>query len=442
MSARPTILVLGAAGLIGEATARHLAAAGFPVVAAARRLSAAQRLAFGTSARIVPLVDLDAPALAQLLTDTSADLVVNCIGVLQDGGGSSTGDVHAGFVSRLLEAIAAQPRPVLLVHLSVPGRPEEDGTAFSRTKREAERRIEATSIPFVILRPGFVIGDAAFGGSALMRALVTLPIALPAGLAARPFAATRIADIGATIAHLAVRRAAGEREQRATFDVMEATPSDVGDVLAAFRARFGGVEPRLVLPSWLLALGSRAGDAAALLGWRPPIRTTALREMQRGVAGDPGPWMRETGLVPPDIRRIVADLPATVQERWFARLYLLKAAILGGLSLFWIVSGAIALWPAFDSAAAILVAQGVPHPLAAAITAVTSLADITIGLAIATRRWSGAGLKAGIALTLGYMAGAVVLTPTLWLDPLGAMVKTVPALILMLVALALLDDRG
>jgi hypothetical protein len=92
-------------------------------------------------------------------------------------------------------------------------------------------------------------------------------------------------------------------------------------------------------------------------------------------------------------------------------------------------------------AAAILKAGGWPPFAADAITAVTSLADISIGLCIALRRTCRWALVAGIALSLFYMAGAAILTPQLWIEPLGALVKTGPAIILMLVALMILDDR-
>jgi len=71
----------------------------------------------------------------------------------------------------------------------------------------------------------------------------------------------------------------------------------------------------------------------------------------------------------------------------------------------------------------------------------TSLADIVIGVAIARRASCRAGLIAGIALSLAYMAGAAVIAPALWLDPLGAMVKTGPAILVMVLTLAMLDDR-
>jgi hypothetical protein len=36
-------------------------------------------------------------------------------------------------------------------------------------------------------------------------------------------------------------------------------------------------------------------------------------------------------------------MPATVQERWFARLFLVKPLILATLSAFWIITGFITL---------------------------------------------------------------------------------------------------
>jgi hypothetical protein len=67
--------------------------------------------------------------------------------------------------------------------------------------------------------------------------------------------------------------------------------------------------------------------------------------------------------------------------------------------------------------------------------------DISIGVLIAFRRSSAFGLIAGIVASLGYMIGAAILTPDLWIEPLGALVKTGPAVVLMLVALLTLDNR-
>jgi len=46
-----------------------------------------------------------------------------------------------------------------------------------------------------------------------------------------------------------------------------------------------------------------------------------------------------------------------------------------------------------------------------------------------------------VLLTLGYLAGSLVWAPGLWLDPLGPLVKAVPAAVLAMAALAMMDER-
>jgi uncharacterized protein YbjT (DUF2867 family) len=381
-------------------------------------------------------VELDPSELSAWLD--GAAIVVNCLGVLQDGGGDRTEEVHHAFVARLLTAM---PALSLLVHFSIPGRETEDETAFSLSKRRAEQLIARSGHPHVILRPGFVVAPVAYGGSALIRGLAALPLDLPTAEAARPFAVTAMDDITRTVAQLATRWQEGERDWAAHWDVLERNPGTVSDVVTGFRHRFGGPRPWLRLPRLLMAAGAWAGDLVARLGWRPPIRSTALHEMRRGVEGDPAPWIAATGIEPASLEIMLRRLPASVQERWFGRLYLAKALVLASLAIFWCVSGLNALILAFQPATAILTSHGIPEGLARWMTLLTSLGDIGIGLLIAVRRLSRFGLIAGILMSLGYWAGATLLAPELWTEPLGALVKTGPAIVLMLVAIAISDDR-
>jgi uncharacterized protein YbjT (DUF2867 family) len=438
----PTIAILGASGMIGRAVVSDLRRDGFPVVAIARRFSQGQKIELGENAVEYEIVASGADALVDILSRRSVDILVNCIGVLQDSARGKTDAVHGDFVADLLAALSSRPNPALLIHLSVPGRKDEDPTPFSRSKREAERLISQSPVPFVILRPGFVIAPAAYGGGALIRALAALPIALPSEAAGSPFATIDIADISQTIAILARKWGDGERQWSESWDVMERQPSSVGDVIDAFRSHFGGPKPVIPLPSWPMAIGAKAGDLSAFLGWMPPIRSTALGEMRRGVAGDPEQWITATGIEPKSLTQALEGLPPTVQEAWFARLYLVKALVIAVLAIFWVVSGLIALTVGFDAAAAILASHGFPIALAHAVTWTTGLTDVAIGVAIAFRRTCRAGLIGGIGLSVFYLIGAAFIAPELWADPLGALVKTVPAIALMIVALAIARDRG
>ena len=95
----------------------------------------------------------------------------------------------------------------------------------------------------------------------------------------------------------------------------------------------------------------------------------------------------------------------------------------------------------YDAAAGILRSHGLPPSHVDPVTIGTSLMDMAIGMLIAFRRTAAVGLVAGIVASLGYMIGAAILTPDLWIEPLGALVKTCPAVVLMLVALLTLDNR-
>jgi uncharacterized protein YbjT (DUF2867 family) len=437
MSGQPRkILVLGASGLIGRYVTDDLRLRGFAATGVARIFAASQRT--HAPDLELPVMDMASGALARLLREREVEVVVNCLGLLQDGPGSETRAVHRDFVERLLQAIKDSGRAIRLIHVSIPGAANEDRTAFSTTKREAERLIAASGVSYAILRPGFVIAPAAYGGSALLRALAALPFDLPTEERATPFQPVAVEDVAATVACLAARDDAAS----VSWDLMQSQKISLGGVIDQFRFAFGTSEwPRATLPSFLLDLGAKLGDLASRLGWMPPMRSTAIAELRRGVTGDPAPWMAATGIVPKTIAEMVGLHAATIQDKWFARLFLVKALAIASLALFWILSGFIALVISFPATKAILASHGFPRWLVEPFAAITSLMDIGVGVLIALRRTCAAGLVAGIVLSLAYMAGTAILTPVLWIDPLGALVKTGPAIVLMLVALLTLDNR-
>jgi hypothetical protein len=93
------------------------------------------------------------------------------------------------------------------------------------------------------------------------------------------------------------------------------------DALAACRI--------LNLPAWAAHFLYLSGDFARALGWRTPVTSTARREMARGAIGDPARWRDVTGIAPRELDEMLGREPASVQERWFARLYILKPLVFG-----------------------------------------------------------------------------------------------------------------
>ena len=431
------VLVLGASGLIGRYVTDDLRIRGFETIGVARNFSASRRS--NALDLEMPILSMATAALARLLRDRAIDVVVNCLGVLQDGPGSDTRAVHRDFVERLAQAIGDSGRMIRLIQISIPGAADEDRTAFATTKREAERLIAASGIAYAILRPGFVIAPSAYGGSAMVRALAAFPLDLPAEESAIPFQPVAVEDVAETVAWLAARDDAAANA--VSWDLMQPQRISLGGVIDQFRFAFGTADwTRIRVPTFLLDFGAKLGDLASRVGWMPPMRSTAIAELRRGVSGDPAPWMSATGIVPKTIAQMVGQRPATIQDKWFARLFLVKALMLASLVLFWVASGFIALVISFPATKAILISHGFPRWLVTPFAGITSLMDVSVGVLVALRRTAAVGLIAGIFVSLGYMAGTAILTPDLWIEPLGALVKTGPAIVLMGVALLTLDS--
>jgi hypothetical protein len=157
--------------------------------------------------------------------------------------------------------------------------------------------------------------------------------------------------------------------------------------------------------------------------------------------GDPTGWIAATGIEPQNLDAILNQRPATLQDRWFSRLYFLKPAAIACLALFWITSGAVTLGPGWSDARAVLSNAGVNDTLAILTTAGGATIDIVLGVAVAIRSCTRPALIGMLVVSGLYLLLATILAPALWLDPLGRLVKIVPILLLVAFALAVLEER-
>ena len=426
--------VLGATGLIGSAVVARLLADGHQVLGWARSTAVAARSQPAASWQAIDMSRLTAAEdwnchLAGL------DAVVNCAGLLQDAPGESVEAVHARAVAAL--ALACERSGVRrVIQVSAIGLDAGTPTAFSRTKHAGDTALMARDLEWVVLRPSVVVGRRAYGGSALFRALATLPI-LPVVKETGPLDIVALDDVAATVAFFLQPGATS----RVALDLAGPQHLSFADVIRLYRAWLGWPEARMMGVSATVAgFVFRLGDAAGLLGWRPPVRSTILREIRRGAAGDPRQWQEMTGIAPQSLTAALSAEPAGVQERWFAVLYLLKPVVLATLSLFWIATGLISLGPAASAGETLLQEAGT-GALALPLALAGALADLAIGLGIAWRRTARLALAGGVVLSIVYALSATALVPRLWLDPLGPLVKIVPIVVLHLQALATLRDR-
>jgi uncharacterized protein YbjT (DUF2867 family) len=427
-------MVIGATGLIGSAITARLLAAGHEVVGIARDIADASRRF--PQARWLSL-DIARMRKPQLWTPhlTGLDAVVNCAGILQDAPGESARGLHADAVAAL--AAACETAGVRrLVHFSAIGVDRGGISDFSRSKDDGDRAVMERDLDWVILRPSVVVGRQAYGGSALFRGLAGLPV-VPIMPGTGPLQIVQLDDVVATVLFFLAPEAPG----RLTLELAGPERLSFADVVRHYRRWLGWRDARTIrLPTWLAALLFRLGDFAGLLGWRPPMRSTAQREIGRGAVGDPGPWTDVTGIVPQSLPAALAAEPAGVQERWFAALYFLKPLTFTVFSLFWITTGLLSVGPGYEIGLS-LMREGGAGPLSGPSVIAGGLADLLIGIGIAFRRTARPALYAALAISLFYAAAGTAILPRLWIDPLGPMVKIWPIIVLNLMAFGLLRDR-
>jgi uncharacterized protein YbjT (DUF2867 family) len=427
------VLILGGNGFIGSAAVAKLLACGHEVTALARDPSAASRRMPAASWIKADLAQIvNAEAWTPLISN-GIEAVVNCAGVLQDGGGDDVEAVQENAMKALyLAASAHRLRLIVQISASVRGIAAAQ-SPFLSTKRAADAALKASGIPYVILRPAMVIGRNAYGGSALLRGLAAFPWVTPLVHAETPVQFAALEDVVDAIAEAID----GAIPAGSDLPIAARQSIPLAEAIAKHRAWLGLAPARtLVVPAPIAGLVSRAADALGHLGWRSPLRSTAMIVAGGGVVL---PAQIAQAYPSKPLDEILAAMPAGVQDLWFARLYILKPVVIGVLSLFWITSGLVAL-ARVETASGIL-AGSLPPSTAALLTVATSLLDIALGAGVLLRRWSHISLFGMIVVSLGYLAGSVVLTPELWIDPLGPLIKVLPSTFLALTALAVLEER-
>ncbi|UXS32096.1 SDR family oxidoreductase [Agrobacterium tumefaciens] len=426
------ILILGATGFIGSEVLKSLHLHGHAVTGLARSVTRARDkwpFANWVSADLSKMTH--ATDWSSLVHDH--DAIVNCAGALQDGLSDNLAATQEKAMLALYEE-AAQTGGRRIIQISARTAGAASGLPFLATKRRADEALAASGLPHVILRPALVVGRNAHGGTALVRALAGFPFVVPLVNGQIAVRTVAVEDVAAVVC------AAIDGEIPADSDLELAAKETLTlqDVVARHRQWLGLPRaPIINLPAALMRPVGLVADAAGKLGWRSPLRSTAMTVMSEGVVTE-----NEAGAAMASLKTLEQTLaahPSGVQDLWFARLYLLNPLIVLCLSLFWLLSGLMPLLNITGAAAHFL--PFMPHTSAVILTLATCLIDIALGIAVLLRPLARKALVAMLLVSAAYLAGGSLLEPTLWLDPLGPLVKVLPSVALTLVALATLDER-
>ncbi|MGP6088236.1 SDR family oxidoreductase [Antarctobacter jejuensis] len=434
MTQPQTVLVLGAYGLIGSAVCRSLRDAGHRVIAAGRSADMARRVLPDLPFRHCDMAQLtESGDWAALLEGVGA--VVNCAGSLQDTPGNDLEALHHHALAAL--GAAAAQSGVRVVQVSAVGASPAAKTAFMSSKGRGDVALAGSGARHVILRPGLVLARGAYGGTMLLRMLAAVPLIQPLALPDSPVQSVALDEVAE-----AVRAAVdGDLPDGAVFDLVEDESQPLHRVVADHRHALGFAPARLrlTLPAALLPLVGRVADGLGRLGWRSPLRTTAITVLRDGVTGDPAPWRMRFGALSP-LTDTLQGMTLGAEHRLQARAALLMPICVAVLSLFWALSGLIGLWQ-IGAAADHLTAVGWSRGLARISVAFWSFVDLALALSILYRPTARLACLEMVGVSLIYLVSATIFTPAMWADPLGPLVKVLPAMVLALVTWVLLEER-
>ena len=424
------ILLLGAGGFIGRHILSDLIGHGHEVVAVARK-SRGLREAFPT----VPILAMD---LAQAVTPTDwsallsgIDLVVNAAGVLR---GHDMQAVHVDMPQALhAAAIAAGVRRVVLV--SAISARSDVTTDYARSKLEGEDALRGAGLGWTILRPSLVYGDGSYGGTSLLRGMAGLPWLIPVPANGDfPFTPIHVRDLAHTV-RLVCEEA---RFNGQTLEPVGPETIDLTDLLARYRSWLGFGKARFVsVPLTVMRTMGRLGDVMG----GGPIATNSLVQTVAGNAGDSAAFAAAVGFQPRSLGATLAERPAQVQDRWHARLFFVAPAIKVVLVLLWLASALLGVATGSTRTAELVSALGWPAGLADPLRIGSGVLDVMIAALVLMDGTARRSTLAQLIVVLGYSLVIGVALPSLWLDPLGPLLKNIPILALILVHGAIGDKR-
>lgn len=424
------ILLLGAAGFIGRHILTDLVANGHDVTAVVR-----SKAGLETAFPKVRFVATDLSA-ATREADWAAHLhgialIVNAAGILR---GKSMDAVHVHMPRALYAAaVNAGVRRTILIS-AISARPDVE-TDYAQSKLEGEAALRASRLDWTILRPSLVYGDGSYGGTSLIRGLAALPLFTPIpGNGDFLFTPIEVRDLARAV-RIACEdeRFAGqclEPGGRDTFNVRE--------LLTRYRAWLGFGKARFLhIPMPIMRLLGRIGDIAG----DGPVSTNSLMQMIAGNAGDSAAFVQAIGFSPQSLDDALNAQPAQVQDRWHARLFFLAPFVKAALFFLWIASALLGLFTGAARTMEMLQALALPAYLADPLRIGSSILDLVVAGAVLFDRRVQWSTMLQLVVVFGYTAVLGLALPSLWLDPLGSLLKNLPIIALILVHGAIGNKR-
>lgn len=420
------VLVTGASGFIASAIIEILQPGNFQVLACAR-----SRKNIPTSSKVefheVDFSDYRSKSdwLSLLAT---IDIVINCAGILKEKRDGDFNIIHYEVPKALADA-CVETGVKKFIQISALGS-IEDGE-FIVSKYKFDQYLMDSSLVAIIIRPSVVISlRGSYGGTSLLRSLASLPfvILLP-GKGDQRIQPILLEDLAGIVAKALEINHSGCK-------VLYAVGPEILSIkqfLALLRSWLKLPTPKFIgLPTFIVTLAAWLGQHFKA----GPLGQTIRGMLERGNVGPDKSFdelMHFTGYIPHSISETLSCSASFVQDRWHARLYLLTAIVWLVLIFVWIMSGIAGFLASPSDYQPILQQLFVPDDYQRSLVFATSFLDVSLGVALLLRYKVRLVLWLMLFSVIGYTVLISFFVPSLWLEPLGSLLKNLPIILILLI---------
>lgn len=152
------VAILGGAGFVGRYVVKRLAERGDVLTVGGRNAAGAKFLKLKGDVGQVGLVNISIDSEGLLPAFLSGnDAVVNCVGILREGGGQRFDAIHHTAPARLAR-LAREHGVERFVHISSLAADARSGSAYARSKAAGEQAVRDAFPTATILRPSIIFG--------------------------------------------------------------------------------------------------------------------------------------------------------------------------------------------------------------------------------------------------------------------------------------------
>lgn len=430
------ILILGANGFLGSQIVATLRLSGHQLICGVRKQSAFQEQ-FPQCTILICDFNHDITPEIWLPRLKDIDIVINCVGILQQQHGQSIKAIHELAPTALFQACyKAGIRRV--IHMSALGVDAQVNSQYAKTKLAAEQNLMSLNLDWIILRPSLIYAEGSYGGTSLMRAMSALPWIIPVvGDGQQYFQPVYIQDLAEIVKRLVEKPEIIKKN----LDVVSAEQVSYLTILQQMRRWLNfGKAKILKIPLTLVKYAVKIADWFSIASFN----STSLTMLMYGNTTSVEKYqelINTTGFTPRLFSEMLFANPSHVQDRWHARLFFLKPLLRLSLAFLWMGSGIFALIPPFQPQLEMLQTIVQSEQGAFVLLISTCLLDILLGGAMLLN-WKirSVSIIQFMVITI-YTMMCTLYFPHLWFDPFAPLLKNIPILIATLMMIVIAEDR-